>query len=85
MISLNLTVGRSALGRKHYVAAVGMVGQRGRRLDLECDFVEGTEIFEDDFEVDVKVAGQFVGMCGPSLTVLSDIWAIGHKGMSGGL
>jgi hypothetical protein len=37
------------------MAAVGMIGQRGRRLDLERDFVEGTETLEDDFEAIVQL------------------------------
>lgn len=40
--------------------AVRVVSEIGFRLDLETDLVESPEILEDDFEVDVKITGQFV-------------------------
>ncbi len=40
--------------------AVRVIGQPGGRLNLESDPLEGAEILEDDLEVDMKIAGQFV-------------------------
>jgi hypothetical protein len=48
-------------GPEQDMSAVWVIGQLGLWFDLERDLVEGAETLEDDFEVDVKVAGQFVG------------------------
>jgi hypothetical protein len=40
-----------------------MIGQRGFRLDLECDLVEDIEVIEDEFEVQDKIARQLICAC----------------------
>jgi hypothetical protein len=39
---------------------VSAVGQRGLWFDLVCDLVEDTEIPENDLQVDMKIASQFI-------------------------
>jgi hypothetical protein len=38
--------GKVRVGPEHDMAAVGMIGRRGHRLDLERDFVEGTQALD---------------------------------------
>jgi len=40
--------------------AVRTTSQPGFRFDFERDVVEGSKMLKNDFEVDMKVAGQFV-------------------------
>jgi len=47
-------------GPEHDVSAVRVKRQRRLALDLMPDLVEDAEILEDDLEVDMKIAGQFV-------------------------
>jgi hypothetical protein len=39
---------------------VRATSQPGFRLDFERDVVESSKMLKDDFEVDMKIAGQFV-------------------------
>src|SRR5215471_2742680 len=48
------------VGTKQHLSAVRRVRQERPRFDLERHLVEGVDILEDDFEVDMKIAGQFI-------------------------
>src|SRR5215468_3820039 len=48
------------VGPKQDTSAVRGVGQLGHRFDLEGHLVEGVDLLENDFEVDMKISSQFV-------------------------
>ncbi len=48
------------VGSKQDMSAIRGVGQLRPRFDLECDPVKSVDVLEHDFEVDMKIAGQFI-------------------------